>query len=57
MTLKEEEQRATELLAGLTVKHVWRHSLGEALVVFGDGTLFYANAPKGVPLELSVVEG
>ncbi len=44
MTLEQESERATELLAGKTVKFVKRHRVGEVLVEFTDGTRLFVDA-------------
>jgi hypothetical protein len=55
MTLEVEAERATELLRGKVVKRVWRHCEREVVIIFEDGSHFYADADT--PLELSVTLG
>ena len=56
MTLEEEAERATELLAGKVLERVLRHRPGEILVQFTDGSRLLADV-KGTSLELSITGG
>ncbi len=56
MTLEEEAERATRLLAGKIVETVWRHRRGEVVIQFKDGSRFFAHI-NGTALELSVTSG
>jgi hypothetical protein len=56
MTLEEEAERATELLAGKTVETVWRHRPGEVVIQFKDGSRFFADI-NGASIELSITVG
>lgn len=53
MNLKQESERATEMLSGKSVKLVERHRLGEVLIEFIDGTRLFIDAKAG-ELELSI---
>jgi hypothetical protein len=51
--LEEEARIVTEMLAGKSVRQVWRHRPSEIAIVFTDGsTLFVDARQKG--LELSI---
>lgn len=52
MILKGEARRATEMLAGRSIKLVARHREGEVMIEFEDGARFYADSAG--PLELSI---
>ena len=53
MTLEEEGERATEMLAGRTVKLVRRNRPKEMRIEFTDGTRLYVDTPSD-PVELSI---
>ncbi len=52
MTLNEETERMTAMLRGKIVKSVARHREHEVMVVFEDGSRFFADSDS--PLELSI---
>ncbi len=52
MTLNEEEERATELLANKVVKRLVRPDERQVCIEFTDGTRFFADAKS--PLDLSI---
>jgi hypothetical protein len=53
MTLDEEEQRATEMLRGKTVKVVRRHRAAEVMIEFSDETRHYVDARGSVELSIT----
>lgn len=55
MTLKQEEERATELLRGKVVKAIKRHNDKELLIEFSDRTRLFVNRSDD-GLELSITE-
>jgi hypothetical protein len=55
VTLEEEAERATDLLAGKIVKAIWRHHPGEITIQFEDGRRLFADINGGV-LEVSITE-
>ena len=54
--LEAEAQHATELLAGKTVRRVWRHRLNEVGIEFEDGTRLFIET-EGDAVELSITGG
>ncbi len=54
MNLGEEALRATELLAGRTVRVVGRHRAGEVVVEFTDGTRLFVDGQPDSSVELSI---
>ena len=54
--LNQEARRATELLAGKTVRHVRRHRAAEVVIEFTDGTRLFVDG-IGAGLEVSVTNG
>ncbi len=52
--LDDEARRATDLLAGKTVLHVWRHRASEVGVEFTDGTRLFVNTVPDGAVELSI---
>ena len=53
--LEEEARRVTEVLAGKTLRQVWRHGVGEVGVEFTDGTRLFVDA-KSDKVELSITD-
>ena len=56
MTLQEEQDRATEMLDGKTLRRVIRHRPQEVLLEFTDGTRFFAHCETET-LDLSITDG
>ena len=52
MTLEDEERRASEMLAGKTVKSIRRHRPTEVLIEFTDDTRLYVDSDH--PVEMSI---
>jgi len=56
MDLKQESERATEMLKGKVVEKVLRHREKEVGIEFTDGTRLFVDAHDG-ELELSITGG
>jgi hypothetical protein len=56
MDLEQEASRATELLAGRTVRAVYRHRPGEVVVMFTDGTRLFVDGRPDSTIELSITD-
>ncbi len=52
MTLDEESERATAMLAGKVVARVVRHNDAEVLIEFADGTRLFVDSESA--LEISI---
>ncbi|WDS35240.1 hypothetical protein [Pseudoxanthomonas sp.] len=53
MTLEEEAEGATKLLAGRVVETIWRRRPGEIVIQFTDGSRLFVDI-NDASLELSV---
>ncbi|WDS37334.1 hypothetical protein [Pseudoxanthomonas sp.] len=53
MTLEEEAEGATKLLAGRVVETIWRHRPREIVIQFTDGSRLFVDI-NDAALELSV---
>ncbi|HWD25872.1 MAG TPA: hypothetical protein VG387_01810 [Rhizomicrobium sp.] len=54
MTLEEEAEEITRLLAGKTVKRAWRHKITEIALEFEDGTrLFVDRTNDGIEISIT----
>jgi hypothetical protein len=54
--LEEEARSATQILAGKSVRQLWRHRSSEVAIEFTDGSRLFVDA-TGEVLELSITEG
>lgn len=54
--LDEEARRATDMLAGKSVRRVLRHHAGEVGIEFTDGTRLFVDGVDG-GVELSITDG
>jgi hypothetical protein len=54
VTLEDESERATAMLAGKVVARVVRHGAAEVLIEFADGSRLFVDSTSAVELSITL---